>query len=170
MASISDLRNLEVACEIGKLVVEGKLDQEHLKEESVRKLLLWYFLNKSKDKGCSPCTDKILFLSQTVKQLLTRMAEFEETAKVVLRLLLEIRREGELIERNFAEKRVPVHAALTLNRRFSDCFEELLTQFMTSDELSSLFAFQLGGLQYLLKTMDIESQEKEQQIIGFPPD
>jgi hypothetical protein len=170
MASISDLRNLEVACEISKLVVEGKLDQEHLKEESVRKLLLWYFLNKSKDKGSSPCTDKILFLSQTVKQLLTRMAEFEETAKVVLRLLLDIRREGELIERNFAEKRVPVHAALTLNRRFSDCFEELLTQFMTSDELSSLFAFQLGGLQYLLKTMDIESQEKEQQVIGFPPD
>ena len=40
----------------------------------IRKLLLWYFLNKSKDKGVSPATEKILILSQTVKKLLTQMA------------------------------------------------------------------------------------------------
>lgn len=29
MATPSDLKNLEVACELGKLVVEGKLSEEH---------------------------------------------------------------------------------------------------------------------------------------------
>ncbi len=94
---------------------------------------MWYFLNKSTEKGASPSTDKILFLSQTVRQLFTKMAEYEGITKTVLRLLLEIKREGEVIERNFAEKRVPMHTALTLDKRFSECFEELLGQFMISD-------------------------------------
>lgn len=81
--------------------------------------MLWYFLNKSKDKGVSPATEKILVLSQTVKKLLTQMAENDKVTKIVLRMLLEIRREGEVIERNFAEKRVLTHASLVLNRRFS---------------------------------------------------
>jgi hypothetical protein len=68
----------------------------------LRKLILWYFLNKSKEKGASPCTDKILSLSQTVRKLLTQLAEFEDITKIILRLLLEIRREGEVVERNFA--------------------------------------------------------------------
>lgn len=82
-------------------------------------MLLWYFLNKSKDKGLSPATEKILLLSQIVKKLLVQMSELEKTTRIVLRLLLEIRREGEVIERNFIEKRVPTHTSLSLNRLFS---------------------------------------------------
>lgn len=41
---------------------------------------------------------------------------------------------------------------------------------MTSDELCSLFAFDLKGMEYLLKTMDIESREKEEVIARFPAD
>jgi len=48
-----------------------------------------------------------------------------------------------------------MHTSLYFNRLFSECFEELLGQFMTNDELSSLFAFDMKGLEYLLRTMDI---------------
>lgn len=41
---------------------------------------------------------------------------------------------------------------------------------MTSDELSSLFAFDMKGMEYLLKTMDIESQEEQQSSPSFPAD
>ena len=85
----------------------------------MRKLLLWYFLNKTKDKGASPATDHILLLSQTVKKLLDELASNDKISKTVLKQLLEIRREGEVIERNISEKRVPIHCSLDLNRRFS---------------------------------------------------
>lgn len=76
MATTVDLKNLDVACELAKLVVEGKLERDNFKVGALRKLILWYFLNKSKDKGQSPSTDKILFLSQTVRKLLTQLAEY----------------------------------------------------------------------------------------------
>ena len=88
MATSSDSKNLEIACELGKLIVEGKINQENYNETGVRKLLLWYFLNKSKDKGASPATEKVLLLSQTVKKILSKMAEEDKISKTVLRLLL----------------------------------------------------------------------------------
>ena len=75
-------------------MVESNVTEENFNEAGVRKLLLWYFLNKTKEKGVSPATEKVLLLSQTVKKLLTQMSEKEKTGKIVLRLLLEIRREG----------------------------------------------------------------------------
>jgi hypothetical protein len=63
-----------------------------------------------------------------------------------------------------------MHTSLYFNRLFSECFEELLEQFMTNDELSSLFAFDMKGLEYLLRTMDIESQEEQQSSPNFPAD
>lgn len=107
----------------------------------MRLLVQWYFLNKCKEKGQSPATDKLLYLSQSIRNLFQRMAEDEETVKRCIRCLLQVRKESEVIERNFEEKRVPIHSALTLNKRFSECFEELLGLFMTTDALSSYFAF-----------------------------
>lgn len=85
----------------------------------MRLLVQWYFLNKSKEKGLSPATEKLLYLSQSIRNLFQRMTDDEETVKRCIRSLLQVRRESEVIERNFEEKRVPIHSALTLNRRFS---------------------------------------------------
>ena len=74
MANTSDVKNLEIACELAKLVTEDKTNEENISESGIKKLILWYFLNKSKDKGVSPATEKVLLLSQTVKKLLTQMA------------------------------------------------------------------------------------------------
>ena len=41
---------------------------------------------------------------------------------------------------------------------------------MTNDEFCSLFAFEMKGLDYLLRTMDIESQEEQQTSPIFPAD
>lgn len=84
--------------------------------------------------------------------------------------MLDIRKESEVIERNFEEKRVPIHSALTLNRRFSECFEEILNVFMTSDELCSYFAFDLQGLSHILKTMNIASSDEVLSSTVCPPD
>lgn len=73
MATSSDLKNLEIACELAKLIVEGKIKEEDYTEAGIRKLLLWYFLNKSTEKGASPATDKVLLLSQSVKKILVQM-------------------------------------------------------------------------------------------------
>lgn len=94
MATTQDIKNLEIACQLGKLVVEGNTSDDKFNEAGIRKLLLWYFLNKTKDKGSSPATEKVSLLSRTVKKILTQMSESEKATKVVLRLLLEIRREG----------------------------------------------------------------------------
>ena len=50
---------------------------------------------------------------------------------------------------------MPVYSALNLNKRFCECFEELLGIFMTNDILCSYFAFELKGLVHILQTMDI---------------
>lgn len=92
MATTQDIKNLEIACQLAKLVVESNVTEDNFNETGIRKLLLWYFLNKTKDKGTSPATEKILLLSQTVKKLLTQMSENEKCTKIVLKLLLEIRR------------------------------------------------------------------------------
>lgn len=89
------------------------------------------------------------------------MADDEEIVRRCIRCLLQVRRESEVIERNFEEKRVPIHSALTLNKRFSECFEELLAVFMTTDSLASFFAFDLKGLTHILRTMDIGSTAKD---------
>lgn len=74
MATTHDVKQLEITCEFVKLVLEEKnLKQEYFSENNIHKLMLWYFLNKSKEKGASPATDKILFLSQSVKSLFLRM-------------------------------------------------------------------------------------------------
>jgi len=57
-------------------VTEAKITREYFNENIVRRLVLWYFLNKSKEKGASPATEKILVLSQVVRQLLGKLAEF----------------------------------------------------------------------------------------------
>ena len=64
------------------------MSEDNFNEESIRKLLMWYFLNKTKEKGASPATEKILLLSQTVKKLLTQMSESGKASKIALRLLL----------------------------------------------------------------------------------
>ena len=56
MANTSDVKNLEVACELGKLVTEDKIREEDVTDSTISRLILWYFLNKSKDKGISPAT------------------------------------------------------------------------------------------------------------------
>ena len=170
MATTAELKQLEVASELAKLLTEQKPAKEHLTEPALRKLFLWYFLNKTKEKGASPATDKILALSTTVRQLLAHLAEYEDTTRTALRILLDIRREGEVVERNFLEKRIPVHSALTLNKRFCECFEELLAQFMTSDELCSYFAFELKGLEFIMRTMDIETALTPARTETCPPD
>jgi hypothetical protein len=59
---------------------------------------------------------------------------------------------------------VPIHSALTLNKRFSECFEELLALFITTDALSSYFAFELKGLTHILATMDIGHRELREVV------
>lgn len=74
MATTNELKQLQIACELGKLVTEGKNYRELFNEDAIRRLILWYFLNKSKEKGASPATEKILVLSQAVRQLLGKLA------------------------------------------------------------------------------------------------
>lgn len=62
-----------------------------------------------------------------------------------------------------------VHSALTLNKRFCECFEELLSIFMTTDLLCSYFAFDLKGLAHILQTMDI-GQSRELISSALTPD
>lgn len=67
---------------------------------------------------------------------------------------------------------MPIHSALTLNKRFSECFEELLSLFMTTDALSSYFAFELKGLSHILATMDIGHREIKEVVtsLGCTPE
>ncbi len=45
------------------------------------------------------------------------------------------------MEGMFEQKRVPTHSALSLNKRFCKCFEDLVTLFVSNDKMSSYFAF-----------------------------
>lgn len=51
---------------------------------------------------------------------------------------------------------LPIHTTLMLNRRFCECYEELFHLFVTNDQLSTYFAFKGKGLEYLLRTIEIE--------------
>ena len=96
-ATVNEVHQLEVSCELLKLLLESKVNSDHFSEENIKKLIQWYFLNKSKDKGLSPATEKLLFLSESTRTLFQRMNEDEEVVKRSIRCLLEIRRECEVI-------------------------------------------------------------------------
>jgi hypothetical protein len=74
---VQEVHQLEISCDLLKLLLESKISREHFSEENVRLLVQWYFLNKSKEKGQSPATDKLLYLSQSIRNLFQRMAEDE---------------------------------------------------------------------------------------------
>jgi hypothetical protein len=90
-----------VSCDLLKLLLESRIPKEHFSEDNVRLLVQWYFLNKCKEKGQSPATDKLFYLSQSIRNLFQRMADDEETVKRCIRSLLQVRKESEVIERNF---------------------------------------------------------------------
>ena len=171
MATISDVLQLEITCEFAKLALEQEeIPKQQLTLENIKKLITWYFLNKTKDKGISPATDKILHLSDSVRSLLNKVMSDDEVLRFAIKALLEVRKECEVIERNCEEKRVPVNAALTLNKRFNKCYEELLGVFMHSDALCSYFAFDIGGLTHILSTMDIAKDKEGPRPLECTPE
>jgi hypothetical protein len=76
-ATVLEVHQLEVSCDLLKLLLESKINPEHYNESNIKKLIQWYFVNKSKDKGLSPATDKLLYLSINIKSLFQRMADDE---------------------------------------------------------------------------------------------
>jgi hypothetical protein len=69
----------------------------------------------------------------------------------------------------FEEKRISTHSALSLNKRFCKCFENLMNIFMVNDSISEYFAFEIKGLEYILSKLGflkISKANLDQKIIN----
>lgn len=59
------------------------------------------------------------------------------------------------MEGMFQENRIATHSALTLSKRFCKCFEDLMIIFVSNDKMSSYFAFDINGLEYLMEKLNL---------------
>lgn len=74
---------------------------------------------------------------------------------ICVKCILSIKKDSEKMEGMFQEKRLPTHSALSLSKRFCKCFEDLMTIFVSNDKMSNYFAFEIGGLEYIMEKLNL---------------
>lgn len=170
LATESDIMKMNLADDMLKLLIFSESQNNvfavselflQSKEEflvdiraSMKRIIDWFLLNRSKETLISPATDLMLSISNSVMKLFTLASESENISKICIReLIASCHSFDELIIRKFRASQISNHMALVYNEMNSRILEDLLDLWVTNDSLASFVAFEVKGFEFLLDRM-----------------
>ena len=123
----------------------------------ISRLITWLFLNGREDKNnLTPATQKALFITELIKEILNTVGDYEHVIKGALKHLMETM-ENVSAEVLFLseEARINADVAVKLSARSCALFSTFINNWLISDSVASTFAFDLNGFEFLLDRISI---------------